>query len=231
MEEVERANGFGHRLPCSMVITAAAFHLFAATEAELCVLEVGLGGRGDTTNAIPPPAACAITSISLDHRELLGPTLDAIAREKAGIMKSGVPLATGTQPDEVIAVLEAEAARTGARLLQRGRDWSIERNSTGFRFNDAAGEIDLPPPSLAGPHQFDNAAIAIAALRAAGLGVANAAIARGIAAAEWPGRLQRLTGRLAERLPQDWELWLDGGHNPGGGVALAGASGGLARPA
>ncbi len=220
MEEIERVNA-GAPITVFEVITAAAFRLFAASPAELCVLEVGLGGRGDATNVIPPPAACAITSISLDHVELLGPTLEVIAREKAGIMKPGVPVAIGAQPDEVIAVLHAEAQRTGARLLRRGRDWSIAETGTGLRFADQAGEIELPYPSLPGPHQLDNAGIAIAALRAADVGVPDAAIARGIAAAEWPARLQRLTGQLAARLPGDWELWLDGGHNPGAGEALA----------
>ena len=220
MEEIERVNDHAP-ITVFEVITAAAFHLFASTPAELCVLEVGLGGRGDATNVIPPPAACAITSISLDHRELLGPTLDVIAREKAGIMKPGVPLAMGEQPDEVIAVLDAEAERTDTPLRKRGRDWSIDRTATGLRFADNAGQMDLPFPSLPGPHQVDNAGIAIAALRAAGLGIPDAAIARGIATAEWPARLQRLDGYLASLLPKDWELWLDGGHNPGAGVALA----------
>jgi dihydrofolate synthase/folylpolyglutamate synthase len=220
MEEIERVNDAAP-ITVFEVITAAAFHLFAKSPAELCVLEVGLGGRGDATNVIPPPAACAITSISLDHLELLGPTLEVIAREKAGIMKPGVPLATGAQPDEVLAVLDAEAERIGTPLLKRGRDWSIAETATGLRFADQAGEIDLPFPSLPGPHQVDNAGIAIAALRAANLGVLGDRIARGIATAEWPARLQRLTGPLASRLPADWELWLDGGHNPGAGVALA----------
>jgi dihydrofolate synthase/folylpolyglutamate synthase len=220
MEEIERVNDAAP-ITVFEVITAAAFHLFAASPAELCVLEVGLGGRGDATNVIPPPAACAITSISLDHRELLGPTLDVIAREKAGIMKQGVPLAIGEQPAEVVAVLDAEAARTGTPLLKRGRDWWIAETATGLRFIDIAGAIDLPRPSLAGPHQVDNAGIAIAALRAANLDISDAPIARGIATAEWPARLQRLTGQLASRLPADWELWLDGGHNPGAGAALA----------
>jgi dihydrofolate synthase/folylpolyglutamate synthase len=220
METIEQANA-GAPITVFEVITAAAFYLFAAVPAELCVLEVGLGGRGDATNVIPPPAASAITSISLDHLELLGPTLDVIAREKAGIMKPNVPLAIGAQPDEVIAVLRAEAQRTGARLLQRGRDWTIEATANGLRFGDSAGAMDLPLPALPGPHQFDNAGIAIAALRAAGLGVSDGAVARGVASAEWPARLQRLTGGLTAMLPPGWELWLDGGHNPGAGEALA----------
>jgi len=220
MEEIERLND-GAPITVFEVITAAAFLLFAASPAELCVLEVGLGGRGDATNVIPPPAACAITSISLDHRELLGATLDLIAREKAGIMKRGVPIATGVQPAEVMKVLDSEATQAGASLLRRGRDWSIVETTTGLHFSDPTGEIDLPFPSLSGPYQFDNAGIAIASIRAAHLGVSDNAIARGIATAEWPARLQHLTGRLTADLPPNWELWLDGGHNPGAGEALA----------
>jgi dihydrofolate synthase / folylpolyglutamate synthase len=220
MEEIETVNA-GAPITVFEVITAAAFLLFAASTAELCVLEVGLGGRGDATNVIPPPAACAITSISLDHRELLGPTLGVIAREKAGIMKPGVPLVTGAQPDDVLAVLEAEAERIGTPLPRRGRDWSISPAAGGLRFDDLSGGLDLPMPSLPGPHQFDNAGIAVAAMRASGLAVPNDAVARGIASAEWPARLQRLHGPLAAMMPAGWELWLDGGHNPGAGEALA----------
>ena len=214
------------------VITAAAFLLFAASPADLCVLEVGLGGRGDATNVIPPPAACAITSISLDHRELLGPTLDVIAREKAGIMKPGVPLATGAQPDVVSAVLRGGSADGSARPCASATATGRSRQTAhGLRFTDAGGRDRTALPVAAGPHQLDNAGIAIAALRAAGLGVPNEAIARGIATAEWPARLQRLTGQLAARLPTDWELWLDGGHNPGAGEALAAHMAVVARPA
>ncbi len=220
MEEVERVNA-GAPITVFEVITAAAFQLFATVPADLCVLEVGLGGRGDTTNVVDRPAACAITSISLDHREMLGPTLAAIAHEKSGIMKPGVPLAMGLQPGDVVEVLERDATAAGTRLFRRGQEWSIKAHAEGLRYADAAGTIELPFPSLAGAHQFDNAGIAIAALRAALPGIGPDAIARGIATAEWPARMQRLTGRLAKSLPPDWELWLDGGHNPGGGQALA----------
>ncbi len=220
MEKIERVNA-GAPITVFEVITAVAFDLFAATPADLCVLEVGLGGRGDATNVTPSPAACAITSISLDHRELLGDTLAVIAREKAGIMKPGVPVAIGEQPAEVAAVLRAEAERVGAPMLLRGRDWEVEARKDGFRFSDQAGVLDLPRPSLPGAFQWDNAGIAIAALRASGLAVPAAAFGTGVARAEWPARLQRLRGRLADELPPDWELWLDGGHNPGAGVVLA----------
>jgi len=219
LEHVERLNN-GASVTVFEVITAVAFHLFAQTPAELCVLEVGLGGRGDATNVIARPAACAITSISLDHREMLGDTLALIAGEKAGIMKPGVPVAIGAQPDAVTAVLLEAAARIGAPVSLRDRDWMVIPNATGFRYEDRNVTMPLPPPSLPGAHQLDNAGIAIAALLASGLAIGAPAIHAGIAAAEWPARLQRLRGRLARILPPDWELWLDGGHNPGAGEVL-----------
>ncbi len=219
LEHVERVNAAAP-ITVFEVITAVAFHLFAQAPAELCVLEVGLGGRGDATNVIARPAACAITSISLDHRELLGDTLELIAGEKAGIMKRDVPVAIGAQPDTVVAVLLEAAARIGAPVRLRDRDWTVTPEMTGFRYTDGTGVLALPAPSLPGSHQYDNAGIAIAALRACGLAVNDAAITAGIAAAEWPARLQRLRGRLARTLPPDWELWLDGGHNPGAGEVL-----------
>jgi dihydrofolate synthase/folylpolyglutamate synthase len=220
MEHVEQINA-GAPITVFEVITAVAFHLFAQTPADLCVLEVGLGGRGDATNVIARPAACAITSISLDHREMLGDTLELIAAEKAGILKPGVPVAIGAQQDEVTAVLLATARRIGARVHLRDHDWAVTPEQSGFRYVDVTGPLLLPPPSLPGAHQFDNAGIAIAALRASGLPITDDATIAGIAAAEWPARLQRLQGRLAETLPPGWELWLDGGHNPGAGEVLA----------
>jgi dihydrofolate synthase/folylpolyglutamate synthase len=216
MERIERIN---NNAPITVfeVITATAFDLFAATQADICVLEVGLGGRGDATNVIDPPAACAITSISLDHRELLGPTVEVIAREKAGIMKPGVPVAIGTQPPEVNVVLLEHARSLDAPVLLRGRDWDIAAARGGLHYSDRAGSFDVPLPSLPGRFQHDNAGIAVTALRAAGLRHSPA----GVAATEWPARLQRLDGQLAHLLPPDWELWLDGGHNPGAGVVLA----------
>ncbi len=219
METIERIND---NAPITVfeVITAVAFHLFAQTPADLCVLEVGLGGRGDATNVIARPAACAITSISLDHRDLLGATLDVIAAEKAGILKPGVSVAVGAQPPEVLEVLLAVAEKTGSPVRLRNRDWHLSDNGAGFRFQDAIEIIDLPPTGLPGRFQRDNAGIAIAALRAAGIEVPNRAFADGVAKVEWPARMQRLTGRLASSLPPGWELWLDGGHNPGAGIVL-----------
>ena len=221
LETVERVND-GAAITVFEVITAVAFHLFDQTPADLCVLEVGLGGRGDATNVIERPAACAITSISLDHSELLGDTLAAIAAEKAGILKHGVPVAVGAQDGVSLETILACAARVGAPVLRRDRDWSIGSSARpGFRYADPRGTLDLPPPRLPGIHQIDNAGIAIACLRAAFPDLPDGAIARGIASAEWPARLQRLNGGLTRLLPDGWELWLDGGHNPGAGEALA----------
>ena len=209
-ETVERLND-GAPITVFEVMTAVAFALFAAHPADLCILEVGLGGRGDATNVVTP-VACAITSISMDHRELLGDTLALIAAEKAGIMKPGIPTVTGEQPEEAMAAL----VKAGP-VLRRGRDWWIAPEGAGLRYHDAAGELALPLPGLLGRHQVDNAGIAVAAIRAAALGITEFA---GLARASWPARLQRLRGQLAALVP-DREVWLDGGHNPGGGEALA----------
>ena len=217
MERIERIND-GAPITVFEVITAAAFDLFAETPADLCVLEVGLGGRGDATNVIETPAACGITSISLDHRELLGPTVDIIAGEKAGIMKPGIPVAIGAQPDDVRQVLLDHAAANGrpGAAARPGLGHRPPRPA-GFRYTGIAGAIDAPSPSLPGQFQQDNAGIAITTLLAAHLPLNPA----GLSQAEWPARLQRLHGRLAHMLPPGWELWLDGGHNPGAGIVLA----------
>jgi dihydrofolate synthase/folylpolyglutamate synthase len=214
--EVERVNA-GSAITMFEVLMAVAFVLFARVPAELCVLEVGLGGRHDATNVVQPPVACAITSISMDHREMLGDSIEKIAREKAGIIKPGVPVVTGLQSASVLSVFESEAALVGAELLARGSAWET---SAGW-FADAAGRLALPVPSLPGSFQIDNAGIALAAMRASGLGVSAAALARGVASAVWPARMQRLYGSVAALVPAGWEVWLDGGHNPGGGVAIA----------
>ncbi len=218
LERIEQVND-GAPITVFEVITAAAFDLFARTPAHLCVLEVGLGGRGDATNVMTP-AACAVTSVSLDHCEMLGDTLALIAAEKAGIFKAGIPAVTGAQEPEAMAALEAMARDVGAPLLVRGRDWTIAPDGTGLRYEDAGGVLTLPRPGLPGAHQMDNAGIAVAALRGAGLGLPAAAFS-GVARAEWPARLQRLSGAVAALAPGRTVL-LDGGHNPGGGEVLAG---------
>jgi dihydrofolate synthase/folylpolyglutamate synthase len=218
LEEIEAANA-GGAVTVFEALVAAGLLLFSRTPADLCVVEVGLGGRYDATNVFTQPAACAITSISLDHQDFLGDKLDRIAWEKAGIMKHGRPVATGHQPPEAADVLRAYAAESGALLLERGRDWEITSRANDLLYTDAQGSLGLPLPSLPGVHQIENAGIAVAALRACGITLPASAYS-GIAMAEWPARLQRLQGKLADMLPAGMELWLDGGHNAGAGIAL-----------
>lgn len=215
LDAIEAANGPA-QITVFEAITAAGFWLFARTPADLCVVEVGLGGRLDATNVVSPKA-CAIASISADHQEFLGDTLAKIAAEKAGIIKPGIPVAVGYQPPEVMAVIEAEARAQAAPLLRRGSEWQAEAQGAGMVFDGLA----LPRLGLQGAHQVENAGLALAALRAAGIWPGLDVLARGIAAAEWPGRLQRLHGALAGLLPAGSELWLDGAHNPGGAAILA----------
>lgn len=221
LEHVERVNA-GQPITVFEVTTAVALHLFANVPADVMVLEVGLGGRFDATNVVDRPAATAITSISMDHMEFLGDTLGHIAYEKAGIIKPGVPCVTGAQSPEALEVIRRVAAELGSALHARGAGWDVARKPDGgLHWRDATLSLDLPPPSLEGPHQADNAGIAIAALRAWNPSwLTPEAIGRGITRAEWPARMQRLTGRLAAMMPPGWELWLDGGHNAGAGVVI-----------
>jgi len=223
IEEVERVNA-GQPITFFEITTAAALHAFASVPADLCILEVGLGGRFDSTNVIDHPAVSVIAPVDIDHKEYLGDTLGQIAGEKAGIIKPGRPVVSARQDPEALAVIEAEAARLGAPLILGGRDFDAYGHHAGMVFQDAARLLDLPPPSLVGRHQIDNAATAVAAalaLRDPRLG--DLEIARGIATATWPARMQRLAkgplGQLATARGAD--LWLDGGHNPHAARALA----------
>lgn len=222
LERVAAAND-GGPITFFEVTTAAAFLLFAETSADVLLLEVGLGGRLDATNIIEAPVASVITPISIDHVEFLGDTLEAIAGEKAGIIKPRVPVIVGDQPDEALAVIERTAARRRAPLFARGQQWTVQEEAGRLVYSDEDGLLDLPRPRLMGPHQFDNAGLAVATLRAVPeLRVPAPALEAGIRGADWPARLQRLpVGPLVARAPREAEVWLDGGHNAGGGQALA----------
>jgi dihydrofolate synthase / folylpolyglutamate synthase len=222
LEECEEANR-GAPITYFEITTAAAFLAFARTPADIVLLETGLGGRLDATNVISRPAVTAITPISLDHQAFLGDTIAAIAGEKAGILKPSAAAVIGPQPPEAAAVLAARAAAIGAPLLRFGQEWRCRLHGDGMRYEGQRWRLDLPLPSLVGAHQIANAGTAIACLeQLTDLPVASEAIARGLRHIEWPGRLQRLThGPLVAALPPGWELWLDGGHNPGASAVLA----------
>jgi dihydrofolate synthase/folylpolyglutamate synthase len=222
LERCERANG-GDNITYFEITTAAAYLAFAETPADVTLLEVGLGGRFDATNVIDKPLATAITPVSMDHEQYLGETLAAIAFEKAGILKAGVPAIIAPQAPDAMTVIEARAKEIGAPLSRGGEDWFADMEAGGMNWRSGARRYRLPLPNLQGDHQIVNAGAAIAVLNALPqFGVTAAAMRAGLTQAEWPARLQRLTkGPLAEMLPPNVELWLDGGHNPSAGEALA----------
>jgi dihydrofolate synthase/folylpolyglutamate synthase len=205
------------------ITTAIAFLAFARVPADACLIEVGLGGRYDATNLFAKPHVTAVTRISRDHRQFFGDVLTDIAGEKAGIFKRGVPAIVAAQADDGVRErLVREAETVGAKLSLHGRDWEVSPSGAGFYYRSSLRALELPPPALVGRHQFMNAGTALTMLDAAGgFDVDETAVRRGLAAVEWPGRLQRLTkGPLPAMLPPGWELWLDGAHNDSGGESL-----------
>jgi dihydrofolate synthase/folylpolyglutamate synthase len=197
------------------VTTAVAFELFRRAGVEIAVVEVGLGGRLDATNVVAPPwlLATAITSIAFDHQLYLGTTLAEIAREKAGIIKPGVPVVVGPLDPEASTVVDEVARARGAEVV-RGATERARAFALGLR----------------GSHQIENAGVALALidiLSGRGIRLGPDAIARGLAEPEWPGRLD------VRRFADGREALLDAAHNPAGASALASylkGEGGEARP-
>ena len=205
------------------ITTAAAFLAFSEHPADVLLLEVGLGGRLDATNVIPKPALTVITSISLDHADKLGDTLQKIAREKAGILKRGVRCVVAQQDDEVLDVIRSEAGRVHADLIAWGERFDAYEQRGRLIVQREDELLDLPMPGLIGRHQVINAATAVvAAMEFAGTTLDLGDIERGLATVSWPARMQRLdSGPLPEMLKPGSELWLDGGHNPAAGAVIA----------
>lgn len=229
LTECEDANG-GAPITFFEITTGAALLAFARHPADVLILETGLGGRLDATNVIDRPLVTAITPISLDHQQFLGNSLEEIAAEKAGILKPGVPCVIGPQLPNVLKVLDDRAQALGAPVRAYGRDWFVNEAADGASFDltmDGVTET-YPAPSLTGRHQLLNAAQAIVCLKTmAGFTAAPDQITRGLATAQWPARLQRLTkGPLVGGLAPGWSLWLDGGHNAAAGAAIAAHAGG-----
>ncbi len=214
------------------VTTAVAFLAFARTPADACVIEVGLGGRLDATNVLAAPVACGIASLGLDHEAfLLAPEdgvpdmvpLDRIAFEKSGIAKSNVPLLTQKYSPTMANTVAVQAAQKNALLHARGESWDATVYDGRLHYRDANGKLNLPLPRMTGAHQADNAALAIAMLRhQSAIGIPEAAIAAAMEWTRWPARMQQLAdGPLTEILPEGSTVWLDGGHNPDAGAAIA----------
>ena len=209
VEELLRAGAIDLHTTYFETVTAMALAVFAGTT-DIVVLEVGLGGRLDATNVVRPEL-CVITPVDFDHEQFLGKSLEAIAGEKAGILKPGVPAVFARQRPEAARVLDARAGELGIGVA-RTSDWQVsdlELDARGSRFS--VGKVLPISCPLPGEHQVENALAAVAALRC--LGIPDAVIAAGIAAARWPGRL--------ERVAENPEIILDGAHNPAGARALA----------
>jgi dihydrofolate synthase/folylpolyglutamate synthase len=228
LEHCERANK-GEPVTIFEIETAAALCLFAQHPADIVLLEVGLGGRLDATNVIEAPLASVIAPVSMDHTEFLGNSLTSIAGEKAAIIKRNTPVVCAEQAVEAMAVIEAQANRMRAPLHASGQQWHVSVERGRLVYQDERGLMDLAAPKLFGRHQFDNAGLAIATLRALDrFKIGIAAFEAGIISAEWPARMQRLvSGTLVDQGPPGCEIWLDGGHNAEGGRVAAAALGDL----
>jgi dihydrofolate synthase/folylpolyglutamate synthase len=227
LQHCEQVNA-GEPLTFFEAKTAAGFLLFAKHPADVLLLEVGLGGRLDSTNVVETPLASVIAPVSMDHMEFLGNTLTSIAAEKAAIIKRGVPVISAEQSPEAMAVIEQQARRMRAPLHAAGQQWYVGVERGRLVYQDERGLMDLAAPKLFGRHQFDNAGLAIATLRAIDSIKLGHAAYEGIVNAEWPARMQRLSsGKLIELGPKGCEIWLDGGHNAEGGRVAAAALGDL----
>ena len=219
---VAAANG-GQMITVFEILTAAMFLLFSEHPADAAIVEVGLGGRFDATNVIARPAACIIMPISLDHEAYLGDRVELIAAEKAGIIKPGSPVVIGAQEhDAAREVLIDTADRLGCPLLVYGQDFLAFEENGRMTYQDDDGLFDLPLPRLEGRHQIANAAAAIAGVKAAGFPIGQRIAEAAMGRVEWLGRMQHLTqGSLVEIAPPGADIWIDGGHNPGAGAAVA----------
>ena len=218
LDECYAAND-GANITYFEITTCAALLAFARTKADFTLLEVGLGGRLDATNVIAEPAMTIITPVSKDHEAFLGNTIAKIAGEKAGIIKRGVPCVVGPQQDEALEVIEDKAASLGAPLLAYGQHWHAFEERGRLVYQDETGLLDLALPNLPGAHQIENAGAALAALRH--LNMPEPAFEGAVTNAEWPARMQHLRNTKVNALVPQADVWLDGGHNPAAGQALA----------
>ncbi|KQU62706.1 bifunctional folylpolyglutamate synthase/dihydrofolate synthase [Aminobacter sp. DSM 101952] len=213
----------GEKITVFEILTAVTFVLFSEHPADVCIIEVGLGGRFDATNVIKRPACSVIMPVSMDHEAYLGDKVELIAAEKAGIIKRGCPVVVGAQETEAAQqVLIDTAERLDCPLEVYGQDFVAFEENGRMVYQDESGLMDLSPPRLPGRHQFANAAAAIAAVKAAGFPLTERAIDKAMTSVAWPGRMQRMPqGALTELAPKGAEVWIDGGHNPGAGTVIS----------
>ncbi len=220
---IRTGNGAGALTPTFFeVTTAMAFTWFAEESVDIAVIEVGMGGRMDSTNVITPLVS-VITNIDLEHTEFLGDTLELIAREKAGIIKPGVPVVTGATQPAVVEVIEREAEVKRApiyRLLKDFQPMNVYHDRTQvFDYQGIQASYKKVRISMHGRYQVDNASLAIAAaegMRRAGIALDESALRRGLEQVRWEGRLERVSHRP--------DIFLDGAHNPASAKMLAGAA-------
>jgi dihydrofolate synthase/folylpolyglutamate synthase len=224
-DRVEAANA-GGEISFFEITTVLALLAFAETPADLCIVEVGLGGRFDATNVFDAPAVSVITPVDYDHLEMLGPGLAKIAWEKAGIIKRGRPVVVARQMDEALEMITREADDRMAPILQMGADFDAWEERGRLLVQMPERLLDLPAPSLFGGYQFENAGLAVAAALTLDHDLSDEVLGAGVSSAVWPARMQRLTaGPLAAMArKRGSDLWLDGGHNPHAGRALAEAA-------
>ncbi len=227
IEEVEKINN-GLETTSFEMITAAGFLAFSRIPADYCLIEVGMGGRFDATNVIPSPLASVITVISRDHIKFLGGTLDAIAYQKAGIIKANTPCIVGPQIRAglvagVMDVFEDVAGEMNAPLYRHGLEWGYDILPDRLILHTQNNVYEFPKPNLLGDHQYGNAATAAMTLMTIQdkCPVPLSAFEYGLTHAKWQGRLQRIiSGPLVDSLPPHIECWIDGGHNDSGGMVL-----------
>lgn len=224
LEEVEQVNG-DRPITFFEVTTCAAFLAFSRVPADLVILETGLGGRLDATNVIKRPAVTVITQIAKDHEQFLGGHIEAIAAEKSHIIKAGVPCVVAKQERKAGQIVELRSLEVGAPTDVEGKDFHVRAAVSGdLTYQGRAVTWHLPPPGLIGAHQLRNAGLALAAAERLSetFDLSESALGLGLKSARWPARMQHLTrGPLVDLLPEGWELWLDGAHNPAAGKMLA----------
>lgn len=206
--------------------TAAAFLAFARVKADFLLLETGLGGRLDATNVVDKPALTVITPVSMDHEKFLGDSVAKIAYEKAGILKYHVPCVVAKQDPAGLKSIAEQAEIKQVPLVMEGKAWQVTRDGMEMSYRSPTLQVKAVCPALKGVHQYENTAVAIAAMdqlaKQGLLKVSASKVKKGIGMVRWPARLQQLThGVLPRLLYNDMELWLDGGHNEGAAMMLA----------